>query len=204
MDTALKALLSEIDKLKNEIAFWPEVASRHSPEEVKLLKKYAGRLSEKLAQLQWVLAQTQTNETLEIETDTPPLIDEAPKQSESELEVTEANEILVAAEIKSEIPDADAENKIYNQDISVSERLMLQPIADLRRAFGINERFFYTNELFDGDGEEFSRAINEFNHLSVYEDAIKLIASKYQELYHWSDEDENVQSFLALIRRRYL
>ncbi len=89
-------------------------------------------------------------------------------------------------------------------DKSLAKKLELQPIEDLRKAIGLNERFYYANELFQGDGKEYTRAIEEFNHLSSLEDAQRLIEAKYFEKYHWDQHPEAEESLKLLLQRRYL
>ena len=76
-------------------------------------------------------------------------------------------------------------------------------IDDLRTAFGLNERFYFTNELFGGDGQEFVRAINEFNHLSSLEDAKRLLIAKFIPQFGWKEDNEIAEEFITIIKRRY-
>lgn len=88
-------------------------------------------------------------------------------------------------------------------DHSFANKMEQQSIPDLKQAIGLNERFFYANELFRGDGTEYSRAIEELNHLGSMEDAKRLIQTKYEERFKWDYESEAVSSFLSLLNRRY-
>lgn len=103
------------------------------------------------------------------------------------------------------VPTGDSLNDQVNaEDDSLATKLAKQPINDLRQAFGLNERFLFANELFGGDGQEFIRALNELNHLETFEDAKRLIESRYQNNFNWKDEDENVSIFMNVVERRYL
>lgn len=195
MHSYLQALCREIDQIKSEISMGPDIAHRHGQQEIAALKYLSATLAERLAQLEWALANA------DIQTTEAP-VEEAVSNAEDEALAPQSEEIDTQKMPLADATTPPSENQI--NAASLSERLQRQPIADLRRAFGLNERFFYTNELFDGDGEEFGRAINEFNHLANFEDAQKLVAAKYSDRYHWSEEDENVQRFLAIVERRYL
>lgn len=52
----------------------------------------------------------------------------------------------------------------------------LGPVSDLTRAIGINDRFLYIRELFDGNKEKFSMVISELNHVNSVEEAAKVIS----------------------------
>ena len=87
--------------------------------------------------------------------------------------------------------------------IEVAEMLANNAIVDLRTAFGLNERFYFTNELFGGDGKEFVRAINEFNHLSSLDDAKRLLVAKFIPQFGWKEDNEIAEEFITIIKRRY-
>lgn len=97
-------------------------------------------------------------------------------------------------------PSAGAEK---TSGIEVAEMLANNAIDDLRSAFGLNERFYFTNELFGGDGQAFVGAINEFNHLSSFEDAERLIVAKFIPQFGWKEDNETVEEFITIIKRRY-
>ncbi|UTW64262.1 hypothetical protein KFE98_09025 [bacterium SCSIO 12741] len=127
--------------------------------------------------------------------------EEAPEELTAESREEIIDEILAA---EPEISTQPSINESQPEETTLADRLARSPIKDLRQAFGLNERFYYANELFNGDGEEFVRALNEFNHLESYSDAQRLIDAKYRALYKWDDEDEVTQGFLEIIERRYL
>lgn len=145
------------------------------------------------------------------------VIDVAPEEVETEREVQEEAPIREPVseenEVEIEEPTMHSEmvqtgdslnDTIKDEDDSLASHLAKQPIRDLKQAFGLNERFFYANELFGGDGQEFVRAINELNHLSNFEDAKRMMQARYQESYNWNFDDENVATFLEIVERRYL
>lgn len=93
---------------------------------------------------------------------------------------------------------------LQGEDNTLNTRLQKQPIHDLRRAIGLNERFLYTNELFNGNMEAFNLAINELNHISSLEDAFRIIDLQLKPKYNWEDTSEAVAQFLDLVERRFL
>lgn len=55
------------------------------------------------------------------------------------------------------------------EDLSLGKKLQNQPLSDLRKAIGINDRFSFINELFEGKKDEFDSFLNrviEINELS--------------------------------------
>ena len=87
----------------------------------------------------------------------------------------------------------------------LSERLSSQPIRDLNKAMGINEKILTINELFDKNNQAYNDAVNQLNTLRNFEDA-KEILSNLAEKYDWTERNKKkkAQVFIKLVRRRYL
>lgn len=89
-------------------------------------------------------------------------------------------------------------------DNSLANRLGQSKIDDLKKAIGLNERFLFSNELFNGNMEAFNRSLNELNHIATREDAHKYINLQLKEQYNWDEESETVAAFLSLVERRFI
>lgn len=87
---------------------------------------------------------------------------------------------------------------------SLLEKLKMQPIANLKSAIAINQRFLFSNELFKGNMEAFNQAINELNHLESLDEALRFINLQLAEKYLWDYENPTVVQFVELVERRYL
>ncbi len=79
-------------------------------------------------------------------------------------------------------------------------KLNLKPISDIKSSIGIGDRFLYIRELFNNDKELFEQVVNHLNNLKNYDEALEYITSNF----NWNFSDENVVSFLTIVRRRYL
>lgn len=84
-----------------------------------------------------------------------------------------------------------------------TDQLGNNPLKDLKEAIGLNERFLFSNELFNGNMEAFNRALNELNHLQGRADAERLINEQLAEKHKWNPEDEAVERFILLVKRRF-
>ncbi len=60
------------------------------------------------------------------------------------------------------------------EDKSVASNLMHMPLADIRAAIGINEKFLFINELFGGSLQEYNQAIQSLNQANGEEDALTI------------------------------
>lgn len=87
---------------------------------------------------------------------------------------------------------------------TIGERAAGKYLADIKKAMGINERFLYANELFNGDMQAFTQAIEELNHLESALDAEALLNDQLAEKYRWDVESETVIAFKTLVSRRFI
>ncbi|KAB1062800.1 hypothetical protein [Salibacter halophilus] len=101
-------------------------------------------------------------------------------------------------EEKSTIEDSSPSNN------SLADYLGSKRIDDLKTAIGLNERFLFSNELFDGNMEAFNRALSELNHLESYEHANNYVEKQLKPTYEWDMESETTVAFMSLIQRRFM
>jgi chromosome segregation ATPase len=76
-----------------------------------------------------------------------------------------------------------------------------QPISDISKAIGINDRLLFIKELFDGDTAMFSLVIKKLNNLGSIEEAKAYI---HTTIKNWNNTSETAQLFLSIVQRRYL
>jgi hypothetical protein len=126
-------------------------------------------------------------------------VEEAPKQEEmiSELEnsisdviLTHSSEPVVAKPVEVE-------------DNSLAAKLAKKKIENLVTAVGINEKFLFTNELFDGNTEHFIKTINELNNLASFEEANGYLSNLVTKN-NWETEEAPYLKLLALVERKFL
>ncbi len=127
--------------------------------------------------------------------------------SDDEESIEELEKELEAEALKMGIQKSGVELNERNKqedDNSLGYRLQKSAIRDLRAAIGLNERFLFANELFDGNMEAFNRALNELNHIESRDDAYKFINMQLRERFKWNEESEVTEKFLDLVERRFL
>ncbi len=66
---------------------------------------------------------------------------------------------------------------MHNDDKSIVENLTNRPLADLRAAIGINEKFLFVNELFGGSLQEYNQAIQALNQAGNLDSALEIFNS---------------------------
>lgn len=87
-------------------------------------------------------------------------------------------------------------------DKSIASKLQKNPIKDLKTAIGINEKFMFINELFEGSLQKYNENINSLNTMKNREEAMKFIDVLKSE-YSWKKNSDAYNAFTDLVSRRY-
>lgn len=103
----------------------------------------------------------------------------------------------MSAEMKALFQRADSKE--------LSDKLSNLPIADLTKAFSINERIFTIQELFNGNQDLFNSTISKVNAAANYEEATQILADGVAKELNWSDESKirKAEGFVKKVQRRF-
>jgi hypothetical protein len=85
------------------------------------------------------------------------------------------------------------------------DRLAQSPVADLNRAFSLNDRLLNIKELFFGNNRYFDETVKALNNLPNYAAAEEKLED-LAILYNWAgteDRKKAARNFLKLVRRRF-
>ena len=86
---------------------------------------------------------------------------------------------------------------------SLAEHMERQPIADLRSAFSLVEKYECIKMLFDEDAVEFNRVLEALEDAGTYELALHWLGQHVEASKAWDREDSVVMRFLERVERRY-
>ncbi len=86
------------------------------------------------------------------------------------------------------------------QKKDISSLMQSKPINDIEDAIGINEKFLFTRELFNGDEETYSKTIRILNKAANFNEAFNYIHNTF----NWNLKGEAAQKLLDLVRRRFI
>ncbi len=90
------------------------------------------------------------------------------------------------------------------EDKSIADKLQKNPIADLKTAIGINQKFAFINELFDGDSNSYNTAIEKINSFTEHQQAVSFIETELVPVYGWTPDGESYAQLQELISRRFI
>ncbi len=86
---------------------------------------------------------------------------------------------------------------------SIGEKIKEQPLEDLKNSIGINERYAFIHELFNGNTQLYQQCIERLNGLLLFEDAAQLIDETLATIGGQELNRDRRQQFEALIKRRF-
>jgi hypothetical protein len=86
-----------------------------------------------------------------------------------------------------------------SDDFEEKDDVLLAPIENLAKGIGLNDKFLFSKELFDGNSQKFNAAINAINAMNSFEEAEEYINANFS----WQ-QNNVVKHFMNLVRRRFL
>lgn len=102
----------------------------------------------------------------------------------------------------SDVPLHGIYSKLTHGDNSLAARLMTVRLETLKGAFGFNERLQIIQELFHGSNDEFSKFIDEVEHIASKDEARQLVSS-FATKYNWDKESSLALEFVQKVERKY-
>jgi|SRR6185436_3538385 len=89
------------------------------------------------------------------------------------------------------------------EDKSWHEKLKSQPVTDLKKSIGINEKFKFVNELFDGHLQDYNEGIDFLNNCKTNEEAQNFIDQSLAPKFNWKKDSGVYHSLITLIQRKF-
>ena len=87
---------------------------------------------------------------------------------------------------------------------SLVEIMQREKIESMEKSLTVNQRFMFVKELFEGNVEEFKKAIDYIDECVKKDDALKFLEEHYGKLKSWNIEKEEVLEFYDLVSRKFI
>jgi hypothetical protein len=175
-----------------------------SSEDILSLLDSSRQLHERLAVLQYLLEKSPKKESGS---------EKKKKEESTDVEENQINliDVIVEEEAKTEKADINISNdfKSVNEihsdspQTSLADQFGQQPISDLTKEIGINEKYLITENLFSGDSQACSTAIKELNEFQNMEQASDFFKNSLSKKHNWNSNSNQVKRLINLIERRY-
>lgn len=142
------------------------------------------------------------------------IVEEEEVEEEEVIEEVQKVEVkqepVIEEEVTPEIVNTDSdEPKSLNDQFtgqketeSLAQKLGKKPIADLPDAIGLNQKFLFMNDLFEGENNLYKEAIKALNGFASYFEAdefMNVLSSRH----NWDSTSKSVKDFVDLVERRY-
>lgn len=105
----------------------------------------------------------------------------------------------VAATTANAIDPLQAWAKFETEEYSI----MKGTIKELSESVGLNQRFMFTKELFDGNPDLMKHALKSIDHCGSFVEAINLINERFVGELNWDKNSDVVIEFLQLVFRKF-
>ncbi len=146
--------------------------------------------------------------------DEVPSEDENAEEDEINVQNTIAQELEEPEEVDGEAEDKSLEEPqrlgdrfvkekslndlLANGSDKLENKLSNTPVGSLQGAIGINDRYIYIRELFNGSAETFSKTVADLDKLQNIQEAVAYL----QQNYKWKKNDASLK-FVNLVKRRF-
>jgi len=126
---------------------------------------------------------------------------EAPpvKKEEPSPAIRKHTESAIIADKFANRPESYNELRARKHDDDVFEVLKSKPLSTLDKAIGINDKFHFIREIFNGNHESYNQAINKLESVGNLSDAMAVIMSYTGD----NTSNEAVKQLLDLIKRKF-
>lgn len=132
-----------------------------------------------------------------------PYLPQAPKQADSAPKPNRPKIMFEDVPSNDAVQVKELNERLKEQTREVAQKLQDVPIKDLRKAIGINDRYLYINELFNGDEAMFERSVKTLNQFSILPEAEFWMQRELRIKLGWKEDNILVQQFVQLVRRRF-
>lgn len=111
-------------------------------------------------------------------------------------------------QIKKEPQHIDSVNDLAGVNTekqeTIADRLKKSPIQDLKKAIGLNQKFLFINELFEGDASAYEESIEILNNAVSMAEALKYFDKNLVSDNDWEEDHPSVVDLKELVQRRHV
>lgn len=102
------------------------------------------------------------------------------------------------------IPKEEGQSTPSSEQASLADKLRRTPVADLRKAISLNQKFQFIRELFDGESSRYDEVIDRMNGADDLPQAVKTLEEQVPQIRVKAEDDPVAATLLDLVERRFL
>ena len=178
------------------------------PTESKAEEKTVEVKQEPIVKIDTEPAKQELEEEAEVKSDPKPLNEPKIENNSSPKESTEAvkqGKPIVGEKFSSEKSSIHERLAQIKDDKSIGARMQYKPVKNIKEAIGINEKFLFINELFNGDLKSYNEAVEKLNDCPSIHEAFEFL-NKLTYEFQWDGQRsaDTIEKFANLVQRRYM
>ena len=143
----------------------------------------------------------------EISTKKEKLTEEQSTGFSLKFEVKETEQKPTQTELVNEIQESTTESVneqlSLQKKVSIAEKLQKTKIEDLRKVIGLNQKFLFMNDLFEGEKAHYDYALNYLNELNTLEEANHFLTKDLASKHSWDFSSSTANIFKELVERKF-
>ena len=99
--------------------------------------------------------------------------------------------------------NAVAEKFHAKEEISIADKIQKSHISNIREAIGINEKFLFINELFNGDLGRYNKILDDINDLKTKQ-GVDTYVFELKIQFQWNEDNEAFIKLKELLNRKFI
>lgn len=141
------------------------------------------------------------------EVEVPPTVKTPEPPPVAVVEVKEKPATPPSAAPLAEDSQADVQDLfVFAEAKELLEKLRQTPVADISKAFTLNEKLQYAKALFNNDTDKMNQLLARLNQLNNFEEAREILLSEAVFTYHWEEKDKKklAKELIQVVHRRFI
>ncbi len=187
----IKILFDRENLFPNEVAGKPEIIA---PKKVEEKTEVQEEIIEKPVEVPKIVEEETEPEIKEKVEEVEEIVEEKEVELDEEEVVEKANQRLGDSFSK----ERSVNDLIDVENTKLEHKLSNRPVASIKTSIGINDRFQYIRELFEGNAEIFSKAVSELDAKTDIKEAVEYL----QQNFKWKKNETSLK-FVNLVKRRF-
>lgn len=86
---------------------------------------------------------------------------------------------------------------------SIAEVHETEKISEIQKSISVNQRYMFLNDLFNGDSNDYSKALVEVENSNSFDESVEILVQNYSKKYEWDMNSDEVKELLKVIFKRF-
>ncbi|MBW6537462.1 MAG: hypothetical protein K0B11_20810 [Mariniphaga sp.] len=124
---------------------------------------------------------------------------ESESKSDDDMLEEEIEKVEAVSRLGDSFLKGKSVNDLINDQNKLEFKLSNRPVSSIQSAIGINDRFLYIRELFDGDNQKFLESVKALDSKQNINEAVDYLRNNFR----WKRNETSLK-FVNLVKRRFI